>query len=118
MARRKGSARRRSYGRRRRTSRRAPQEHGILPILAGVGAVSVPFVYQDSNGYSVVADLQSAAAGNTGALENVPFHIENGLIGGLPDIVTLAALAVGANWAAKKFGLRRSTHVTKKWSLF
>ena len=86
--------------------------------MAGVGAVSVPLMYQDPNGYSVLTDLAAAADGNTGAIAGIPYHIQYGLVNGLPDIIALAALGAGLNWAGKKFGLRRATHVTRKWSLF
>lgn len=111
-------ARRRS-GRRRARGRRTGGEsqRGILPMTLGAGAVMVPFVEPDSNGYSVVTDIETAAGGDLKALAEVPYHILDGLKNGIWDILGLAGGAVAENWAAKKTGLRRATRVSKKWSM-
>lgn len=111
---------RRSSGRRFRRSRRAANTIGIVPVTMGVGAALSPFVAPTGtmNGSVLGEVIYAIQTKDYNGFKVAGQSLPTAIWTALPTMIGLGAGAAGLSWAARKFGLRSATRVSKKVSVF
>nr|CRY95881.1 hypothetical protein [uncultured prokaryote] len=118
MARRRHEHRRRVHHRSFRHHRRASTTHAIIPLALGGGAAAALLLGAAPNGDSLLNRIQVALSGDVASAANgIGPVIAGQMANNAITAVELGAGAIVASWAGKHF-LRRTTKITKKWSLF
>ena len=108
---------RRIIRRYRRSRRASVATHAMLPVALGSGALAAFLLGNAANGDSLVRRAGIIASGDMGGADNLGGVLASQFEANLPAIVGLATGALAFGWAGKKFGLHRTTRVTRKWSV-